>query len=613
MKNSTKLGITLVVGLIALILAFIFKLPQFARWLVTIIGSIVALMMFIDMVKTLRSGKYGVDLLAILAIATTLLVGEYWASLVVLVMLTGGDTLEDHASQKASQELKALLDNSPRQAHRLENGRISDIAVDDVLVGEQLLVKPGEMVPVDSQIIDGESMVDESSLTGESRPVDKHIGDFVMSGSVNGQATLTIEAKKTAANSEYQAIIQLVRESEKQPAHFVRMADRYAVPFTIIAIIIAVAAWLISGDPVRIAEVLVVASPCPLILAAPIALVAGMSRTSKNGIIVKTGTTIERLAQASTIAFDKTGTLTRGQLEVNQVIPQAPWNNEELLYFAASAEQKSGHVLARSLVAHVQTQNLGSVTHLEEVTAQGIEGVVDGKRVKAGKLAFVTDQNVIQLSDTAVYISIDNQYAGCITFFDRLRPETKMTINELRQLGITYSLMLTGDQTKIARQVGSGLGLDEIHGNLLPIDKINILKGIPENQRPVIMVGDGVNDAPSLTAADIGIAMGEHGATAASESADAVILKDDLGQVAYAVAISQDTMKIAKTDVITGIVILIVLMLVAATGLIPALIGALFQEVVDMITILLALRAKNGSKNSQRRLRKMDQQFDLGQ
>ncbi len=594
MKHTWKLVATLVVGAMALVLAFGLQQPMAAQVLVTVAGSLVALSMFFEMIKTLRSGKYGVDLLAIMAIVATLAVGEYWASLMVLVMLTGGDSLEDYATRKAGQELKSLLDNSPQNAHLVNADRLEDIAVEKIAVGDQLLVKPGELVPVDSKIIKGNSTFDESSLTGESRPLEKLVGSELMSGSVNGASAVTIEALSTAADSQYQAIVQLVKESANQPANFVRMADRYAVPFTAIAIIIAVVAWLISGDPVRLAEVLVVASPCPLILAAPISLVAGMSRASKNGVIVKTGTTIEKLASAKTIAFDKTGTLTKGQLTVNEVKPIEPWQTQELLHFAASAEQRSGHVLARSLVAYAGADGLSEVSQLSEVTGQGIEAIIDDQVVKVGKLAFVTQQAVQAVEQTAVYVSIGGKYAGYISFLDQLRPEAAATIQKLRHFGLKHIMMLTGDQATIAKTIAAKLDLDEVHGNLLPKDKISLLQAVDQNERPTIMVGDGVNDAPSLTTADVGIAMGAHGATAASESADVVILKDDLGRVASAVMISQETMQIARNDVLAGIVVLVILMLIAATGVIPALVGAMFQEVVDMMTILLALRARKG-------------------
>lgn len=453
MKHTWKLVATLVVGAVALVLAFGLQQPMAAQVLVTVAGSLVALSMFFEMIKTLRSGKYGVDLLAIMAIVATLAVGEYWASLMVLVMLTGGDSLEDYATRKAGQELKSLLDNSPQNAHLVSADRLEDIAVEKIAVGDQLLVKPDELVPVDSKIIKGNSTFDESSLTGESRPLEKLVGSELMSGSVNGAAAVTIEALSTAADSQYQAIVQLVKESANQPANFVRMADRYAVPFTAIAIVIAVVAWLISGDPVRLAEVLVVASPCPLILAAPISLVAGMSRASKNGVIVKTGTTIEKLASAKTIAFDKTGTLTKGQLTVNEVKPIEPWPAQELLHFAASAEQRSGHVLARSLVAYVGVDGLGAVSQLSEVTGQGIEAIIDDQVVKVGKLAFVTQQAVQAVEQTAVYVSIGGKYAGYISFLDQLRPEAAATIQKLRHFGLKHIMMLTGDQATIAKKL----------------------------------------------------------------------------------------------------------------------------------------------------------------
>ncbi|HBF75107.1 MAG TPA: heavy metal translocating P-type ATPase, partial [Lactobacillus sp.] len=335
LSNYRRLWAVVGVGAVSLILAFVLNQPFGAQILVTVLGSLIALLMFIDMVKTLRSGKFGVDLLAITAVIATLAIGEYWAALIVLLMLTGGDALEDYAAHKANSDLQSLLEKSPQKAHLMVNGNIKAIAVDQVDVGDQLLVKPGEVVPVDGTIVDGSTTLDESSLTGESRPVDKVVGDSVMSGSVNGDASIQMVADQKAADSQFQNIVRLVKQAEAQPAHFVRMADRYAVPFTILAYVIAGTAWIVSGDPVRFAEVLVVASPCPLILAAPIALVAGMSRASQSGIIVKTGTTLEQLAKVKTMAFDKTGTITQGHLQVNQIIAQPNVDQEHLLTLAA--------------------------------------------------------------------------------------------------------------------------------------------------------------------------------------------------------------------------------------------------------------------------------------
>jgi heavy metal translocating P-type ATPase len=590
-KTYWRLWVVLAVATVALVLGFGLGQQHAARVLISTVSLLLAALMFWDMVQTLRSGKFGVDLLAITAVLATVLVGEYWAALIVLLMLTGGDALEDYAAHRANSELRSLLAASPTKAHRMDGSNLTDVAASDVVVGDTLLVRPGEVVPVDAKVADGISMVDESSLTGESRPVEKKPGEAVMSGTVNGDAALTIVATATSANSQYQSIVALVKESIAQPAPFVRMADRYAVPFTLVAYIIAGAAWFFSGDPVRLAEVLVVASPCPLILAAPIALVSGMSRTSRNGIVVKSGAAIEKLAAAKTAAFDKTGTITRGVLRVTEVHAKEPFTDDQLLTLAASAEHQSTHILARSLV-EAAPKNLPLAKDVREVTGSGVSAIVNDQEVHVGKAAYagITPQT----DATAVYISVAGQYAGYVAFADETRPEAKETMDRLHQLGVRDLIMISGDRKPIAQQVAAEVGIDEVYAEQLPVDKINIIKNRKPAERPVIMVGDGVNDAPSLTAADAGIAMGAHGATAASESADVVILRDDLGHVADAVKISRDTMRIAREAVLIGIGICTVLMLIAAFGVIPAIIGAMFQEVVDTVTILYALRARNG-------------------
>jgi heavy metal translocating P-type ATPase len=404
-----------------------------------------------------------------------------------------------------------------------------------------------------------------------------------------------MRASASAADSQYQSIVALVKESISRPAPFVRMADRYAVPFTILAYVIAGIAWYFAGSPVRFAEVLVVASPCPLILAAPIALVSGMSRTSRNGIVVKTGAAIEKLAAAKTAAFDKTGTITRGVLRVDGVHPAKPdlLDADTLLQLAAAAEHHSAHILARSLVKSAG-DNLPVATNVSEKTGAGVSATVNGQQILVGKAGFV---GVEPASDvTAVYVSIDGAYAGYIDFADELRPEARATMTSLHALGVHNLVMISGDRKPIAEAIAKDVGIDEVYAEQLPMDKINVIRNVPKGKRPVIMVGDGVNDAPSLSAADAGIAMGAHGATAASESADVVILRDDLSKVGEAVAIAKDTMRIARESVLIGIGICTVLMLIASTGIIPAIIGALFQEVVDTVTILAALRARNPRK-----------------
>ena len=595
LSNKQKLWLTIIIAGIALILQYGFHYPLLAQIIVTIAGAIVALTMLVGMVKTLRSGKYGVDLLAILAVVATLAVGEYWAAMVILVMLTGGDALEDYAAKKANTELKALLDNSPRFAHVVTPDGSKDVPVNDVPVSAKIIVKPGELVPIDGLIIKGTGEFDESSLTGEARPVAKTVGDTVMSGSINGDEAITLTVTKLAKDSQYQQLVKLVQEAEQTPAHFVRLADRYAVPFTVVAILISLLAWWLSKDPRRFAEVLVVASPCPLILAAPVAMVSGMSRASRNGIVVKTGSILEKLAGARTGAFDKTGTITNGHLTVAQILPAGTITKERLLHLAASAEQDSSHILARSLLAYASQHNisLAAVSGLTEETGKGITAMIEDHQVKVGKRQFVAPQNQqAALDTTAIYVSVDGNYYGAIAFTDHVRPEAAQTMAKLKAAGVTNLIMLTGDQRAIAQQVAKAVGISTVKADLLPQDKIAALQSIPQSEHPVFMVGDGVNDAPSLATADVGIAMGAHGSTAASETADVVILKDDLAKVAKAVTISQDTLRIAKQAVLIGIAICTVLMLIASTGVIPAFVGAMLQEVIDTVSILWALKAR---------------------
>jgi P-type E1-E2 ATPase len=366
-------------------------------------------------------------------------------------------------------------------------------------------------------------------------------------------------------------------------------------------LIIGGVAWAVSGDATRFAEVMVVASPCPLLIAAPVALVSGMSSMSAHHIIVKSGPTLEKLARAKTFAFDKTGTLTENQLVVDQVVPaEKSVSKDELQGLAASVEQQSSHVIASSLVKATSKDLIKPVTDLKETTAQGVEGNVDGKHVKVGKLKFVApDHEKIDVNSTAVFVSIDNQFAGYITLMDEMRPETPDTIAKLKRQGAQDIMMLTGDHKAVAEKVGNKAGITDIRADLLPSEKIKAIKEVPKNLRPVVMTGDGVNDAPSLTAADVGIAMGAKGATAASESADAVIMVNDLSKINDAVAISKHTMKVTNVDVLTAIGVVIIIELIAFTGVIPAFWGAILQEVVDMITISLGLLAKTTPSKKQ--------------
>ena len=616
-RHQWKFFTILGIGVIAAILDFLCGAPKIGTWpisgiLIDIFGIFMAITMLREMIHTLESGRWGVDILAIIAVVSTMIVGDYWAAWMILIMLTGGDSLEDYATSQADKELRSLLQNSPRIADKLVNGKIEEVKVDDLKIGDTVLIKPGSQVPVDGEIIKGNSSFDQSSLTGESVPVDKKVGDDLMSGSINGDAAVEMKVTKAAKDSEYQSIVALVKSSEAKPAKFVKMADRYAVPFTIISLIIGIAAMITSavtnpalgwqGHFLRFAQVMVVASPCPLLIAAPVAMVSGMSSMSRSHIIVKSGTTLEKLSRTLTFAFDKTGTLTENQLVIDQVVlaKDSSISKEELQGLAASVEQQSSHVIATSLVKSTDKNLIKPVTNLKEATAKGVSGEVDGKLVKVGKLSYVDpDQEKITVNSTAVFVSIDNKFAGYITFQDQIRKNTPETIARLRRQGIKQIMMLTGDRRSVADKVATEAGIreSEVHADLLPAQKIQAIRDVKPNLRPVAMVGDGVNDAPSLMAADVGIAMGAKGATAASESADAVIMVNDISKVNDAVAISKHTMKVAHVDIITAICIVILIELIAFTGIIPAFWGAILQEVVDLITILLALLAKTKPTN----------------
>ena len=596
MKNWQKLVLVFFIAAASLLAQFAFNAPLVARFIITVAGGILALSMFIEMVKTLRKGNYGVDLLAITAIIATLLVGEYWASLIIILMLVGGETLEDYAAGRANRELSALLQKTPDIAHVMQEGKVVDMDLDDVEIGAHLLIKPMEVVPIDGVLLSEAAILDESSVTGETKPNELQQGDEILSGAINGSSSIEIRTSVAASESQFQKIVALVREAEATPANFVRLADRYAVPFTIMAYIIAAVAYFISGDPVRIAEVLVVASPCPLILAAPIAFVSGMSRSSKNGFLIKNGTIIEKLATAKAIFFDKTGTITDGKIEVDAIVPAEGISQEELLNIVYTIEKSSTHILAKAVSSYAESHNVQSLAleSLSEVAGLGVTGQINGQLIKIGRASFVGAPEGLDF-ETAFYMSRDGQYIGAVTFSDTLRANAPAVIKDLRQAGFKSITMLTGDNARVADKIAAQVGITEVYSSMLPEEKLAKIQA--STIHPTIMVGDGVNDAPALTLADVGISIGTGNNTVASEAADIVLLKNDLSSVTKAVHISRDTLTIAKQSVLIGIIICVILMLIAATGLIPAIIGALFQEVIDVVSILYALRALKGFKN----------------
>lgn len=584
--------VTLLVGLVSAALGLLAP-GQVSVWVSSAYALGVAAWVAIGMLRELRSGRWGVDLLAVIAVVSTVLVGDHWAALIVVLMITGGHALEDYASHRAQDQLRALLDRTPRVAHRLrapEGDETDDVPVDDIRIGDLLTVKPGETVPIDAELLDAEAELDESSLTGESLPAAHQRGDRLGSGSVASGSALRVRAVALARDSEYQQIVRMVQDAAGTKGRFIRIADRVAVPFTLVALAIGVLAWVLSGDPVRFAEVLVVATPCPLLIAAPAAFVAGMGLASKHGIVVKDGDTLSKLARPAVVAFDKTGTLTRGAPEVVRVEPRAAGGEAELISVAAALESGSAHVLARAIVHAADGGALPVVRGLTERPGLGLEGEVGPGIARIGRAAFVGAIEIpIGIGESAVYVTRDGFQLGRIVLSDRVRPDAAPVIARLRELGVRSFLVLSGDSPATTDAVADLLGIEQARGGLLPGQKLDEIRAIHEH--PVVMVGDGVNDAPVLAAADVGVAMGARGATAASESADAVILSDSLQPLGDVIAIARRTRRIALQSIGVGVSLSVILMLIATTGVLPATVGALLQELVDLVTILNGLRA----------------------
>ncbi|MGB3910461.1 MAG: heavy metal translocating P-type ATPase [Pseudolysinimonas sp.] len=595
--------LVLVGGLLAGVFAFAGVEPA-ARWTATAVAAVVALAQVVNMVRDARAGRWGLDVLAVLAIGSTAVLGDYWTSLIVALMMAGGEALEDYASHRARGQLSALLSRVPRRARRIgSDGEPHAVDVAEVSPGDVLVVTPGEVVPVDAELLDGEADFDESSLTGESLPVTHPAGSPILSGSVNGSTTVRMRASARAADSQYQQIVALVEGAAASRGRFVRLADRYALPFTALALLIAGLAWAISGDPTRFAQVLVVATPCPLLIAAPVAFVAGMGRAAREGVVIKSGESLERLARPRTVAIDKTGTLTRGRPEVDRVEAFGTSSADEILALAAGMEAGSNHVLATAIVDAAAQRALSpeDVTDLEELTAHGMRGRWNGSALCLGKAAFVAAETgpfelgELAPGETAVYVGVAGEPVGRIVLRDEVRADAAATIALLRAGGVGAVVMLTGDADATARHVARAVGIIDVRSGLLPADKVAVVSALPD--RPVLVVGDGVNDAPVLAAADVGVAMGARGSTAASESADVVILLDDISRVGTAVATARRTVRIAGQSIAIGIGLSIVFMLIAATGVLPAIAGALVQEGIDVATILNGLRAGRGSRS----------------
>ncbi len=604
LREYRQLSFAIIVTLIGGILD-LSNFDTASHWVLGLGALVIVIPVVIDMVKTLQSGHFGVDVLAVTAIATSVTLHEFWAGIIIVLMLTGGEALEDYATKRAKNELSSLLSNRPKKAHLLRGKRTEDVKVSEVNTGDRIVVLAGEFVPVDGVIVEGDTSVDEASITGESLPISKRVGDTILSGSINTEGVITVKATHTAADSQYEQIIKLVRTATSGRSPFVRLADRYSVPFTAISFMIAGAAWFISGDSHRFLEVLVVATPCPLLIGAPVAIISGMSRAAKHGVIIKTGVALEQLAEVKTVAFDKTGTLTYGAPTVAAVSAYGSFSKDDVLSAAAALEQSSNHVLAGAIVTHATKKSLKlqKAKQVKETAGHGLSGRLNGKDILVGHLSLLEKSNITlpasfksdAITQTATYVAIGGTLAGTITFKDEVRKDAKSMLARLKKAGVRSFALVTGDNEAAAISVAKQLNIVDVYPDCLPSEK---MQAIDEMTGPVAFVGDGVNDAPVLTVSDVGIALGARGSTAASETADVVIMLDDISRVASSVEIAKRTIFIAKQSVLIGIVISICLMVLFATGRFTAVQGALIQEVVDIIVIFNALRAHGSIRKS---------------
>jgi heavy metal translocating P-type ATPase len=577
-----------------------------ALWILAALVS--AVMLGVGIVRDLIAGHTGVDLVAFLAMVGSVALGEYLTGAVIAVMYATGGALESFAAGRAERELSALLARSPGVAHRYTDGQLVTVPASRIVAGDRLLIKPGEVVPVDGLVQDGTAALDESAVTGESRVVLKEASDRVPSGVVNTGGPFDLLATATAEASTYAGIVRLVKEAQTSKAPFVRLADRYALIFLFFSLGLSGLAWLISGDPVRGLSVLVVATPCPLLLAAPIAIVAGISRAAKRGIIVKGGAALEALAEARTLLMDKTGTLTTGRPRVERVAVPPGGDPDAVLSIAASVEQASPHVLANAIVHAARDRGLRLVlpSDMTEQPGAGVRGQVDGRSVAVGNREWLgaarlpdwareVRRQIAVEGSSAVYVEVDGALRGIIVLEDPIRAETPRALRMFRQAGIRRIVMVTGDHPSVAETVGAALGMDGVLAERAPGEKVEAVHA-ERDAAPggTVMIGDGINDAPALAAADVGVAMGARGATASSEAADVVITVDRLDRLAEAIGISRRARRIAVQSVLVGMGLSIIAMFAAAFGLLSPVAGAILQELIDVVVILNALRALTG-------------------
>ncbi|HET8528013.1 MAG TPA: heavy metal translocating P-type ATPase [Gaiellaceae bacterium] len=557
-----------------------------------------------SVLRSLLGGDVGVDAIALVSMAGALALGEYLPGAVVALMLAGGNALEEAAGRRARRDLTALVERAPRRALVRRGGDLVEVPVDDVSVEEIVLVRAGEVVPVDGMVVGDEAIVDESALTGEPLPVTVHVGGSVRSGTVAAGSAFELRALRPASESAYAGLVRLVRHAQTERAPFVRMADRYAMILLPVTLVVAAAAWAISGDPVRALAVFVVATPCPLILAAPIAFMSGLSRAAHAGVVVKGAGTIEQLAAARSVLLDKTGTVTLGRPELDEVVATDGVSPEHTLRLAASLDRLSAHPLAKALVAGAEKRRLSLAIpeQVEESFGHGVRGTVDGHDVLVGSARWLRDHGIEPRlppnldGEGKILVAVDDRVAGVVLVGERIRTDSAALVSKLRDVGIEHVALVSGDREPAVAEVGEQLGVDRVYADQTPEQKVEVVRAVRAEPalRKVVMVGDGINDAPALAAADVGIAMGSGGATVSSETADAVVLVDRIDRVADAIGISRRSLHIARQSVLVGLGLSFAAMGVAALGYLPPVEGALLQEAIDVGVILNALRALRG-------------------
>lgn len=556
--------------------------------------------------RTLRGvlrGHFASDVVAMLAIVSAVALRQPIAGLVIVIMQTGGELLERYAEGRASEAVRELEAAAPRQAHRVRGDVTEDIAAEEVIAGDMLLVRPGEMVATDGVLVEGNSHVEVSRLTGEPSPEHVTAGSIVRSGAVNIESAFRMRVTAPSSESLYARIVELVRTAQAEKSPTQRLADRYAVWFTPVTLVACAIAWFVSGDALRVLAVLVVATPCPLILATPVAIIGGINRAARSQIIVRTGAALEQIGTVNAAVFDKTGTLTIGYPAVAAVRAIAPFDERTLLGLAAAIEHHSGHILARTTEDAAEARGIAipAARDVVETSGSGVTGTADKRRISVGSLSYVAAEQptsaaaLIPLQDgrrgLRAYVAVDGAAAGAIEYADRTRDGLPAFFADLRTLGVERTLLLSGDHEQNVAELARSLGITEARGDLLPEQKVQVVKSLIAQGYRVLMTGDGTNDAPALSAATVGIALAAHGGGISAEAADIVLLADDVTRVSDAIRIGRRAARIARQSILAGLGLSGAAMVFAALGYIPPTIGALLQEAIDVAVILNAIRA----------------------